>query len=112
MLTNMVGLEMQYTKLSGTLPYEFVLMQARRDLAEISPRYRREISPRDIAEIAPTSRRDLAEMYACASPPHELPIACAYSHMISGRAVEHSSDCSAYLCSLSKFILCLDAGSG
>ena len=42
MLTNMVGLEMQYTKLSGTLPYEFVLMQARRDLAEnlgdISPR--------------------------------------------------------------------------
>ena len=43
MLTNMVGLEMQYTKLSGTLPYEFVLMQARRDLAEISPRYRRDL---------------------------------------------------------------------
>ena len=32
--------------------------------------------------------------------------------MISGRAVERSSDCSAYLCSLSKFILRLDAGSG
>ena len=40
---------------------------------------------RDIAEIAPRYRRDLAEMYACASPPHELPIACAYSHTITGR---------------------------
>ena len=40
MLTSMVGLEMQYTELSGTLPYEFVLMQAR----EISPRCRRDIA--------------------------------------------------------------------
>ena len=62
MLTNMVGLEMQYTELSGTLPYEFVLMQARsrRDIAEISPRYR--TLPYEFVLMQARYRRDIGEM--------------------------------------------------